>query len=318
MKFKRLIATTLLLSLSFQTLTAVAVSEEMGKNEKLKMDILSQVHSTVNEAYDLTEIPTLPTEATPPEGLTETPSSEPTPPEDETLLEETHIEEHDSQDTTRSSTEYTDGDSYTVENGEATIEDVDRDISGDITIPSMLGGYPVTSIGSSAFNGCDGLTSITIPNSVTDIGERAFANCDNLSSITLGNNVEYIGDEFINGTKISSLFVPKSLASMSKSLEDNLKLKTVVFEEGTKQIGHNVFTDSSVENAFIPPSVEYIYTSALSGRAENFTIYCVENSFAHQFAHNAKMQYVLGDFDFTRPVKDVQYGKIIQDLDSAE
>lgn len=36
--------------------------------------------------------------------------------------------------------------SYTVSDGEATITDVYTSISGDVTIPSKLGGYPVTSI----------------------------------------------------------------------------------------------------------------------------------------------------------------------------
>jgi len=42
----------------------------------------------------------------------------------------------------------------------------------------------VTSIGSSAFPGCTGLTSITIPGSVTSIGADAFATCDSLTRIT--------------------------------------------------------------------------------------------------------------------------------------
>ena len=35
--------------------------------------------------------------------------------------------------------------------------------SGDLVVPTSLGGYPVTSIGSSAFDGCSGLTSIILP-----------------------------------------------------------------------------------------------------------------------------------------------------------
>ncbi len=52
----------------------------------------------------------------------------------------------------------------------------------------------VTSIGSSAFAYCSGLTSVTIPNSVTSIGEYAFAFCTGLTSVTIGNSVTSIGD----------------------------------------------------------------------------------------------------------------------------
>jgi hypothetical protein len=47
----------------------------------------------------------------------------------------------------------------------------------------------VTSIGASAFYGCDGLTSVWIPDSVTNIGNMAFYNCTNLTTIRLSENV---------------------------------------------------------------------------------------------------------------------------------
>jgi len=50
----------------------------------------------------------------------------------------------------------------------------------------------VTSIGLSAFEGCIGLTGITIPDSVTSIGSNAFLNCTSLTSVTFvkGSNIQ--------------------------------------------------------------------------------------------------------------------------------
>ncbi len=72
---------------------------------------------------------------------------------------------------------------YWVSNGEATITDCSYSISGAYNIPSTLGGFPVTSIGSSSFMGCTGLASITIPDSVMSIGDFAFSDCTGLTSM---------------------------------------------------------------------------------------------------------------------------------------
>ena len=58
-----------------------------------------------------------------------------------------------------------------------------------VTIPNS-----VTSIGQSAFSGCSGLTSFTIPNSVTSISQSAFSGCSGLTSVTIGSSVTSIGD----------------------------------------------------------------------------------------------------------------------------
>ncbi len=82
---------------------------------------------------------------------------------------------------------------YSVSGGKATITDVNSSISGAVTIPATLGGYPVTSIGSYAFKYCYALTSITIPESITRIGFYAFERCFALTSVTIGNSVTSIG-----------------------------------------------------------------------------------------------------------------------------
>ena len=74
---------------------------------------------------------------------------------------------------------------------------------GKVVIPSNIVNndvtYSVTSIGESAFEGCSGLTSITIPNSVTAIGEWAFCQCSGLTSVTIPNSVTSIEQEAFAG-----------------------------------------------------------------------------------------------------------------------
>ena len=69
--------------------------------------------------------------------------------------------------------------------------------SGEVVIPESVEhegtAYSVTSIGSSAFKYCIGLTSVTIPNSVTSIGASAFYDCPRLTSVTIPNSVTSIG-----------------------------------------------------------------------------------------------------------------------------
>ena len=62
-----------------------------------------------------------------------------------------------------------------------------NNISGTLTIPEIAkdgdAEYTVTSIGSSAFKNCTGLTSVEISNSVTSIGAWAFTGCSDLTYI---------------------------------------------------------------------------------------------------------------------------------------
>lgn len=86
-------------------------------------------------------------------------------------------------------------------------------------IPSEIDGYRVTIIGDSAFYGCSGLTSITIPNSVTSIGDSAFYGCSSLTSITIENGCLSIGKYvFKNCILLKEVIIPNSVTTIGESV----------------------------------------------------------------------------------------------------
>ncbi len=73
----------------------------------------------------------------------------------------------------------------------------------------------VTSIGDSAFCGCDSITSIIIPEGVTSIGDNAFTYCFSLVSITIPDSVTSIGDwVFAYCSSLVSINIPDSVTSI--------------------------------------------------------------------------------------------------------
>ena len=92
----------------------------------------------------------------------------------------------------------------------------DNEYSGSVSIPDSVqfngNFYKVSLIGDTAFYGCDGLTSITIPNSVTTIGDFAFHGCSGLTSMVIPNSVTLINSYAFgvcNG--LTSVTIPSSV-----------------------------------------------------------------------------------------------------------
>ena len=96
--------------------------------------------------------------------------------------------------------------------GQSIVQQYSQLKSGKIRI-----GSAVTSIGYRAFNGCSGLTSVTIADGVTSIGFQAFYNCSLLKSVTIGNGVTSIGEwAFMGCNNLTSVTIPASVTSIEQ------------------------------------------------------------------------------------------------------
>ena len=153
---------------------------------------------------------------------------------------------------------------YNVYDGKATITDVDTSISGDVTIPSTLGGYSVTTIDEWAFYDCTGLTSIVIPDSVTSIGRYAFADCTCLTSMTL----PFVGESLdgTSNTHFGYIFGAYNYEDVGSYIPTSLK--EVIITAPCKTIGDYAFYAFNgyrgLTNIIIPDSVTSIGNCAFA------------------------------------------------------
>ena len=97
--------------------------------------------------------------------------------------------------------------------------------TGHLIIPKSVTydgiSYPVTSIDNKAFDGCSGLTSVTIPNSVTSIYDGAFDECTGLTSLTIGNSVTSIGNgAFRDCSGLTNVTIPNSVTEIGPGAFD--------------------------------------------------------------------------------------------------
>ena len=138
-----------------------------------------------------------------------------------------------------------------------------------VVIPSSVTNngttYSVTSIGEWAFENCNGLTSVTIPNSVTSIGYMAFAGCSGLTSVTIPNSVTSIGGvAFYKCSGLTSVTIPNSVTSIGEGAFSSCSGLTSIVSKATVPpvIGNYVFPNPNNCNVTVPCGSLEAYTSS--------------------------------------------------------
>ena len=192
-----------------------------------------------------------------------------------------------------------DGSSVSVTYQGTSYSSYSNEYTGDIVIPETVTysgqTYSVTTIGSSAFRGCIGLTSVTIPNSVTSIGGSAFSGCSDLTSVTIPNSVTSIGNSAFSGCSgLTSVTIPNSVTSIGASA---------------------FYACSGLTSVIIPNSVTSISSSAFNGcsgltsvtwNAKNYPAFSRYSSSPFYNIRTQITEFIIGD-DVTSVPADMCY-----------
>ena len=109
----------------------------------------------------------------------------------------------------------------------------------NLTLPAGI-----TEIGDYAFQHCSGLTSLTLPAGITKIGDYAFQHCSGLTSLNLPAGITRIDDYAFSGCSgLTSLNLPAGITSIGDEAFQNCSGLTsiYVYAEKVPKIGSNVF-----------------------------------------------------------------------------
>ena len=146
-----------------------------------------------------------------------------------------------------------------------------------VVIPST-----VTSIGSSAFNGCGGLKGVSLPDGLAQVEDAAFNRCKSLASITVPKSVTSIGDSaFANCTSLKSAVIE---ANGKKLFETTM--------------GNYAFSGcTNLTSVTIPGNVTSIGDYAFSN-CNSLVANVYKNSTGLTYCKNNKIDYrIVGSYD---------------------
>ena len=168
------------------------------------------------------------------------------------------------------------GEGYYMGNSYSTSNDKIGDLAFEgcsgltsLTLPSGL-----TEIGYSAFEGCSGLTSIPLPSGLTEIDSNTFCGCSGLTSLTLPSGVTKIGYYAFEGCSgLTSLTLPSGVTEIGYSAFEGCSGLTsiYVYTEKLPDMGRDVFDgcDAKKCTVYVPKGTYDDYWLSEFGYFEN-------------------------------------------------
>ena len=154
------------------------------------------------------------------------------------------------------------------------------------------------------FEGCNKLTTITIPNSVTSIAKNAFKNCTRLASITIPDGITYVGVDAFKDTEW--LNRQSGLVYVGKVLYqcDNT-VSVADIKEGTISIVEDAFSGcTKITKVVIPYSLE---------RGGNFRNCSSLQTVIYNARHCSDI-YFVGDLLYAERITSFKFGDRVKTI----
>ncbi len=119
------------------------------------------------------------------------------------------------------------------------------------------------------------IKTVVIGTGITGVGSSCFEDCSTVTSLTLSNTVITIGDYAFAGTSIDKLTLPVNVTTIGDSaFEGCSALKSVSLPEKLDTIGQAAFrAPNALTSMYIPESVTYIGANAIGVTEGNAPIY---------------------------------------------
>lgn len=221
------------------------------------------------------------------------------------------------------------------------------DLVGDVVIPSTVTNefgttFCVVGINNHAFLGCQGITSVYIPNSVGigGISNEAFSNCENLETVIMEDSVKFTGQYcfqnceklisvtlpslltsipsgcFLNCWSLTTLTIPNSVTSIGDFAFDGcVSLTTVNIPNTVTTIGEYAFCVCPLLSVTIPNTISFVGEWAFSGTAninyhgnmntEDWGAISINGFFDGDFVYTDSTRTQLAVYVGSNPVVDI-------------
>lgn len=177
-------------------------------------------------------------------------------------------------------------------------------------IPGEIDGLKVTAVGDRAFEGCEGVARIVLPEGLEALGDGAFSDCYSLEEIHIPATVARVGQnpfagcenlkrlDLADGQRCLSLVNGVLFADGGARLvfcPRMLPMERYVAPEGIERIDDRAFSYCNrLLSVALPDSVTQIGDNAFERRA-NLTLTVVRGSYGEAFARQNDIKYTYPD-----------------------